>query len=103
MFDAYELVGGMSTADISCSVAMYCDLRAEGLFLPVIGSSDNHNIEAEARMTDVFRATFIGRIGCVRPSAEILELEDRHRRIHIEKVPITNGSDVDSDIVSRQM
>ena len=42
MFDAYELVGGMGQAGVNRSVAMWADLRAEGLKISVVGSSDVH-------------------------------------------------------------
>jgi len=46
MFDAYELVGGMTQPDINRSVALWSELRAEGLSIAVVGSSDVHGIEA---------------------------------------------------------
>ena len=45
LFDAYELVGGMKQIGINRSVALYNDLRAEGLSISVVGSSDVHKIE----------------------------------------------------------
>lgn len=44
MFDAYELVGGMNYDGVNMSVALYNDLRAQGLKLPVVGSSDVHSL-----------------------------------------------------------
>ena len=45
MFDAYELVGGMEQIEINRSIALWSDLRAEGLKIPVVGSSDQHKLE----------------------------------------------------------
>ena len=45
MFDAYELVGAMTQEDVNRSVAMWSDLRANGLNMPMVGSSDVHGIE----------------------------------------------------------
>lgn len=45
MFDAYELIGGMGQVGINRSVALYNDLRAEGLKLPAVGSSDVHGLK----------------------------------------------------------
>lgn len=45
MFDAYELVGGMTQPDINRSVAMWSELRAQGLSIAVVGSSDVHGLE----------------------------------------------------------
>lgn len=45
MFDAYELVGGMEQIGINRSVNLWSELRAEGLDISVVGSSDVHKIE----------------------------------------------------------
>lgn len=47
MFDAYELVGGMKYDGINMSVAMWNDMRASGLNIPVVGSSDVHKLETK--------------------------------------------------------
>ena len=44
MFDAYELVGGMGQVGINRSVNLWSELRAEGLDISVVGSSDVHTI-----------------------------------------------------------
>lgn len=44
MFDAYELVGGMGQDGVNRSIALYNDLRAEGLSIAVVGSSDVHKL-----------------------------------------------------------
>lgn len=46
MFDAYELVGGMGQEGVNRSVALWNDLRSEGMKMPVVGSSDVHVIDA---------------------------------------------------------
>ncbi len=43
MFDAYELIGGMEQIGCNRSVALWSDLRAEGLKISVVGSSDVHH------------------------------------------------------------
>ncbi len=45
MFDAYELVGSMDQPDINRSIALWTDLRGEGVDVPVVGSSDAHTLE----------------------------------------------------------
>lgn len=45
MFDAYELVGAMGQIGINRSIALWSELRAEGLKIPVVGSSDEHLLE----------------------------------------------------------
>lgn len=58
MFDAYELVGGMGQPGINRSVALWGDLRAEGLSIPVVGSSDVHMIAGSATFPDCFTVCF---------------------------------------------
>jgi hypothetical protein len=45
MFDAYELVGSMGYAGVNLSVSHWAQLRANGLKISVVGSSDVHKIE----------------------------------------------------------
>ena len=58
MFDAYELVGGMGQVGNNESVAMWNDLRAEGLRLPVVGSSDVHGLEKSNEFPHLFTICF---------------------------------------------
>lgn len=59
MFDAYELVGGMEQHGVNRSVALWNDLRAEaGLRIPVVGSSDVHNIVQAETFPDYFTICF---------------------------------------------
>ena len=44
LFDAYELMGGMGQVGRNRSVALWADLRAEGLKISVVGSSDVHGM-----------------------------------------------------------
>lgn len=196
MFDAYELIGGMKVPDNNCSVAMWNDLRAEGVKIPVVGSSDVHGIEnaktfpnyftvafakensndaiieavkssmcvavescgyeydrqyraygsyrlvsyaqfllkyyfpirqcmcqgegvamrayamgevdaklieLEAEMSQGYADRFFGRKAPMLPDKKMLDFEDKWRKIHIEEGPITKGSNVDSDTVTRQI
>lgn len=58
MFDAYELIGGMGQPGNNLSVAMWNDLRAEGLRIPVVGSSDVHTLEKAATFPNMFTLCF---------------------------------------------
>ena len=58
MFDAYELIGGMKQIGINRSIALWSDLRAEGLRLPVVGSSDVHNVEKAWSFPNLFTVCF---------------------------------------------
>ncbi|MBQ2767819.1 MAG: PHP domain-containing protein [Clostridia bacterium] len=58
MFDAYELVGGMGQEGINRSIALWQELRAEGLNLPVVGSSDVHGIAKAETFPHLFTICF---------------------------------------------
>ncbi len=58
MFDAYELVGGMKQPGNNRSVALWGDLRAEGLKIPVVGSSDVHGIVESKEFPHLFTICF---------------------------------------------
>ncbi len=59
MFDAYELVGGMEQLGVNLSVALWADLRALGLQIPTVGSSDVHKLEnASPDFPDHFTVCF---------------------------------------------
>lgn len=196
LFDAYELIGGMTPEGNNRSVVLWSELRAEGLCIPVVGSSDVHKfekastfpycftvcfaernendaivdairsgrsvaveasgveydridrvygslrlvsyaqfllrtyfparqricqgegiamrayavgecekelIERQAEATERHRQRFFGEIPPVTPSLEMLEFESRHREIHLTKGPVTNGSLVFSEKITRQI
>ncbi|MBQ9759768.1 MAG: hypothetical protein IJW16_00305 [Clostridia bacterium] len=58
MFDAYELVGGMKQIGNNLSVALWNDLRAEGLNIPVVGSSDVHGYKKSAEFPHLYTICF---------------------------------------------
>ncbi len=58
MFDAYELCGGMLQHGNNMSVALWNDLRAEGLRIPVVGSSDVHGLEKSVSFPHLFTIAF---------------------------------------------
>lgn len=58
MFDAYELVGGMGQVGINRSVALWNELRAEGLRLPAVGSSDVHGLTGSRYFPHSFTLCF---------------------------------------------
>lgn len=58
MFDAYELVGGMGQVGVNRSIALWGDLRAQGLKLSVVGSSDVHKIENADTFPHYFTVCF---------------------------------------------
>lgn len=196
MFDAYELVGGMGQAGVNISVALWNDLRAEGVNIPVLGSSDVHGltksvdfpdhfticfaadtsnkgvasavkagcsvavegtgteyerhyrcygsrrlvcyaqyllkyyfperqricqgegvamrsyaignanaelIEHQVEQTKKFEDAFFGRIAPTLPSESIIAFEDKWREIHVSEGPLTKGSRIYSDTVTRQI
>jgi len=68
-----------------------------------IGEADAKLIELEAEMTSSFADRFFGKKPPVLPDAKLIEFENKWRDIHIERGPITKGSAIDSDTVSRQI
>ncbi|MBQ9805141.1 MAG: hypothetical protein IJW49_01335 [Clostridia bacterium] len=58
MFDAYELVGGMKQVGINRSIALWGELRADGLKLPVVGSSDVHDLKESDTFPHLFTVCF---------------------------------------------
>ena len=58
MFDAYELIGGMGQIGRNRSVALWGDLRADGLKIPVVGSSDVHILCGATTFPDCFTICF---------------------------------------------
>lgn len=58
LFDAYEVIGGMSKSENNESVALWGDLRAEGLKIPIVGSSDVHKMEKSAHFPHQFTICF---------------------------------------------
>ncbi len=45
MFDAYELVSGQEVTENNLQTAFYYEMRANGLKIPVVGSSDSHGTD----------------------------------------------------------
>jgi len=58
MFDAYELIGGMKQIGNNRSVALWGELRAKGLHIPCVGSSDVHGIEKSETFPHFFTLCF---------------------------------------------
>lgn len=72
MFDAYELIGGMGQPGNNRSVALWADLRAEGLKIPVVGSSDVHGLEKASTFPHLFTV-------CLAKSADPADIIDAVR------------------------
>ena len=58
LFDAYELIGAMEQTENNCSVALWNDLRAEGLRIPVVASSDVHKLQDSPTFPHQFTVCF---------------------------------------------
>ncbi len=196
MFDAYELIGGNGQVGNNRSVALWNELRVEGVRIPAVGSSDVHGIEKAGAFPHFFtlcfaksndpddivaavkagncvaveaqgadynrqhrcygslrlvtyaqyllnhfyphaqriaqcegiamrqyamneapaalielcgkqaaehRARFFGKLAPVLPDAEMIAFEEKWRARHVEEGPVTKGSAIDSDVVTRQI
>ena len=42
--DAFEVLGGCTPKELNMQVALYHELRAEGVRIPVVGSTDSHSV-----------------------------------------------------------
>ena len=82
MFDAYELVGGMTQPDINRSVAMWSELRAQGLSIAVVGSSDVHGLEASPIFPHNFTICFAER----NTNDAIVDAIKAHNSVAVEAV-----------------
>lgn len=58
MFDAFEVIGGLSADYCSRQLALWGDLRAEGFDIPVVGSSDVHGIQKSHVFPNHFTVCF---------------------------------------------
>lgn len=47
MYDIFEILGGCTVNENNMQVALYNELRAEGVDLPIVGSTDAHDIYSE--------------------------------------------------------
>ena len=196
MFDGFELIGGQEQLGNNRSVVLWLELRAQGLRIPVVGSSDVHGthrsktfpncfticfardnseeavieavrngmtvavdakgyeydryydvygslrlmsyaqflmqyyfpvqerlcegigvamrayamgeadaavIELQKKLVEDHRARFFGEKPPVLPTKKMLDFENRWRETHIKQGPVTKGSAVDSEKITRQI
>jgi hypothetical protein len=85
MFDAYELVGGMGQVGINRSINLWSELRAEGLEISVVGSSDVHKIENSIYFPFCFTLVFANE----QTEKSVLEAIKTGRSVAVE----ANGTD----------
>ena len=45
IYDAFELIGGQSVHENNMQIAFYQDMRADGVKIPIVGSSDSHGTD----------------------------------------------------------
>lgn len=58
MFDAYEAIGGVGPITNNRSIALWGEVRSEGVHIPVVGSSDVHRIKKSAHFPNEFSICF---------------------------------------------
>lgn len=58
IYDAFELLGGMSIQENNIQTALYSQLRAEGVTIPIVGSSDSHGTEPPVYFDELFTLVF---------------------------------------------
>lgn len=79
--------------------------HGEGVAMRVyaMGEADAKLVELEAEMNNSFADRFFGKKAPILPNATILAFEDKWRETHINVGPVTKGSAIDSDTVTRQI
>ena len=68
-----------------------------------MNDADASLVEALAEQTARFRARFFGKEAPRLPDADMIAFEDRVRARHLADGPITKGSAVDSEKITRQI
>lgn len=68
-----------------------------------MGEAGSEVIELQAELVEKYRARFFGKEAPVLPDAKMIDFENRWRKTHIEVGPITKGSAIDSEVVTRQI
>lgn len=68
-----------------------------------MGAAPAELIELTARMNAESADRFFGRKAALVPTADMLAFEEKWRRIHVEEGPVTKGSAIDSEKVTRQL
>ena len=58
VYDAFELLGGQSIHENNMQTALYCEERAKGYRIPVVGSTDSHGTEPSVHFDDVSTLVF---------------------------------------------
>jgi len=58
MFDAYEVIGGMGQSGVNRSIALWQEMQNLGYNIPVVGSSDVHNIDGAYSFPHYFTICF---------------------------------------------
>ncbi len=68
-----------------------------------IGEVDAATVELQVKQSENFRARFFGKMPPVLPTAKMLEFEHKWRETHIALGPVTKGSAIDSEKITRQI
>lgn len=58
LFDAYEMIGSMGQVGNNRSLALWGELREQGVRIPVVGASDIHHIENSTKFPNLFTLVF---------------------------------------------
>ena len=58
MFDAFEIIGGTAQSRNNRQLALWGDARAEGVDIPVVGSSDVHRIKNASSFPNNYTVCF---------------------------------------------
>ncbi len=68
-----------------------------------IEEASAETVELQVRQSENFRARFFGKLPPVLPSPDMLAFEDTWRAVHIKRGPVTKGTSVSTEKITRQI
>lgn len=80
--DAFELLGGNTPEKDNLQLALYNDLRQEGISLPIVGSSDSHTVFNEKRSMFKSHSTVV-----FTDDGDIIGAVEKGRSVAVEALP----------------
>ena len=87
LFDAYEIIGGMLQLGINRSLAMFRELELDGLRLPVVASSDVHDVITSRAFPYFYTVCYVSQ----NTSEGIIDAIKSNLSIAVEKVDTNIG------------
>ncbi len=87
MFDAYEIIGGMLQIGINRSLALFREIELEGTHLPVVASSDVHDVITSRAFPYFYTVCYVSE----NTSEGIINAIKDKYSVAVEKVEVNNA------------